>query len=324
MTDRYETAFVDAFARIATQPRPGRGVAEPQPPNRRGFRPGARWLGAGLAAAALLVAAFIVVPGLLDGERPIEAVPARTPSGVSVTLVAGQPLDVQFQALSAATGIAVADLEAVARNWEELGTPPWAENGLEGFLHPGSYQVPDGATAAEALQLATARFGQESEAMGFERAADELGIPPYQALIVASLVQQEGRRAEDLPKIARVIYNRLDAGMKLQLDSSVAYAAGRSDAAPTSAGERAIESPYNTYLHGGLPPGPIGSPDELALAAAVRPADGPWRYFTTVDLDTGETEFSATLAEQQASVAKFRDWCQASDDHRERCGLTGR
>ena len=94
------------------------------------------------------------------------------------------------------------------------------------------------------------------------------------AITVASLVQAEGKRPKDLPKIARVIYNRLNHKMKLQLDTTVLYARHSRAADVTIAQTQDTKSPYNTYLHAGLPPGPIDSPGDAAIQAALHPAEG--------------------------------------------------
>jgi UPF0755 protein len=121
---------------------------------------------------------------------------------------------------------------------------------------------------------------------------------------VASLVQAEGGRLQDFAKIARVIYNRLNTGMQLQLDSTVMYAMNKFGIRASTA-ELKFNSPYNTYLHAGLPPGPIDSPGDAAIRAALHPAAGNWRYFVTVDPKTGLTKFTNSQAQFQQFVAEL-------------------
>ena len=109
-------------------------------------------------------------------------------------------------------------------------------------------------------------------------------------LVIASIVQAEGQ-TEDFPKIARAIYNRLGAHMKLQLDSTVNFVLKNDDQSLSTA-DIATPSPYNTYLHDGLPPGPIDSPGEDAINAVLSPAAGNWLYWVTVDPKTGVTKFT--------------------------------
>jgi UPF0755 protein len=114
-----------------------------------------------------------------------------------------------------------------------------------------------------------------------------------------------------MPKIARVIYNRLDKGMRLQLDTTVIYANGGTKAVTTTAEQRAKVSPYNTYLVDGLPAGPIDSPGEAAIEAALAPAAGNWLYFVAVNPDTGETKYAVTGEEHARNVEEFRAWLRA-------------
>jgi len=118
------------------------------------------------------------------------------------------------------------------------------------------------------------------------------------AIIVASLVQAEGKRPQDLAKIARVIYNRLNAKMNLQLDTTVLYALGSRAGDVTVPQTRSTKSRYNTYLHVGLPPGPIDSPGHAAIQAALHPTRGhhDWLYFLTVNPQTGLTKFTSSYA----------------------------
>ncbi len=101
--------------------------------------------------------------------------------------------------------------------------------------------------------------------------------------------------------------------MALQSDATVAYANHLEGTVWTTQAQRDNPSPYNTYVHTGLPPGPIGSPGEKTIEAALGPAQGDWLYFVPINLDTGETAFAATFAEHQANVAKLKDWCRRND-----------
>ncbi len=105
-----------------------------------------------------------------------------------------------------------------------------------------------------------------------------------------------------MPKAAEVIFNRYETRMKLQLDSTINYAFARTTLA-TTATDRARDSPYNTYLHDGLPPTPIDSPGKAALAGTLAPLDGPWLYFVIIDKQ-GNSCFSVTFQEHQKCVAQ--------------------
>jgi UPF0755 protein len=210
--------------------------------------------------------------------------------------------------LAKASDLPVSDYTAALKDPDSIGVPAAAKGKVEGWLFPDTYEFGTQLSAQEQL---TRMVSHTHDVL------DELGVSDADAvrvLTVASLVQAEASAPEDFPKVARVIDNRLanklQNSSRLQLDSTVAYATNKRTITTTAA-DRAIDSPYNTYLHGGLPPGPINSPGEAAIKAALEPTPGPWLYFVTVDPSTGETKFATTSAEHQRNVAEFRSWCQA-------------
>jgi len=204
---------------------------------------------------------------------------------------------------------------AMAKPWS-LGLPSYARNNPEGFLYPGTYDIPKGATAYTVLKLMTAQFAKTSAELELPQTAQRKKLDPYQAVIVASIIGAETNRAEDYPKVARVIYNRLQKNMRLQMDSTVHYVTGKDGGVFTTDEQREIDSPYNTYRTRGLPPTPINSPGKDTMRAALNPAQGSWLYFTLINLDTGETAFASTPDEHQANVNKLQAWCAA---HKGRC-----
>ncbi|MGY1603607.1 endolytic transglycosylase MltG [Geodermatophilus sp. SYSU D00815] len=218
-----------------------------------------------------------------------------------VTVPEGLRASTTLERTAEATGIPLADFQAAAADPAALGLPPYANGMLEGWLFPATYDVEPGDTAADVLAAMIARTTQ---------LLDELGVPEDQRLTVltkASLVQAEAATAEDMARVARVIQNRLDSGMQLQFDTTVNYATGKTGITTTPE-DRANPSPYNTYLHAGLPPGPIDNPGEQAVRAVLAPADGNWLFFVVVNPDTGETRFAATAEEHAANVALFQQW----------------
>jgi UPF0755 protein len=124
----------------------------------------------------------------------------------------------------------------------------------------------------------------------------------YQAVTIASIVQAEAATEADMGKVARVVFNRLERGMPLQMDSTINYALGRSTLR-TAVSDTQIDSPYNSYQRMGLPPTPIDNPGEEAMRAAVNPPPGDWLYFVTVG--PGDTRFTADHREHQRNVAEF-------------------
>ena len=207
-----------------------------------------------------------------------------------------------LQTVSDATKIPLAELQQAAATPAEYGLPPQATT-LEGFLFPATYTFAPGATAHDVIKTMVDRSFQS---------LDEAGVAPgdrWNTVVLASIVQREAGLKDDYPKVARVFLNRLAQGWDLQSDATVAYGTGNTHRVETTDAERADASnPYNTYVHPGLPVGPISNPGDLAINAVVHPADGPWMFFVTWNLKTGETIFSTTEAEHEAAVEKWQQW----------------
>jgi UPF0755 protein len=164
---------------------------------------------------------------------------------------------------------------------------PAGFSNAEGLLFPAQYSFPAGTTALEAVQAMVDRFSDEE--MGQKLLAAKGKLSPAQLLTIASLIQAEGGTG-DFEKVSRVIRNRLDISMPLQLDATVHYVKKLRGEIFLSTNSTLIKSPYNTYRNYGLPPTPIGNPGADAIAAALKPADGDWLYFITVA--PGDTRFT--------------------------------
>jgi UPF0755 protein len=160
---------------------------------------------------------------------------------------------------------------------------PAGNNNLEGLILPETYFIEKGADEAAILRKMVDSFDQLSTQINLPGAAAKLGLTPYQAVIVASLVEREARVDEDRGKVARVIYNRLAAPMPLQIDATVLYALGLPAQESVSFKDREVNSPYNTYKIAGLPPGPIASPGRKSLEATANPTAGNWLYYVLAD-----------------------------------------
>ena len=193
--------------------------------------------------------------------------------------------------------ITLAQYLAAVKN-PALGLPASAKGNAEGYLFPATYQLPPKSTALSVLQMMVQRFTTEATTVNLEQAAAQRHLSPAQLIVVASLVQAEGGKLSDYPKIASVIYNRLAQGMKLQLDSSVLFGVGKYGIVASAYLDS--NSPYNLYRFHGLPPGPIDNPGDAAIQAALHPAATNYLYFVTVDPATKQTEFtnSVTVFEQ--------------------------
>jgi UPF0755 protein len=206
--------------------------------------------------------------------------------------------DVEAAALAATD-----ELRQAGEQGDLIGLPPEAENHAEGWLFPATYQFNVTTSAAEIL---AAMVNETIKLL------DSLDVDPpkrLEVLTVASLLERESKLEPDRPKTARVIYNRIERGMKLELDSTVVYGVGRFDGnLATSDAERANQNPFNTYVNAGLPAGPIANPGLATIEAALAPADGAWIYFCVVDPSTGEMEFNETWEGHQESVKKWQAW----------------
>lgn len=228
----------------------------------------------------------------------------------TVTVTPGQTTWQIVERITSVTSFTADEVNAALKDTTAIGLPEEAGGNVEGWLAPGSYEVSSSDTPTTLLsQMIKQTIGE----------LDALGVPKDQRELIlnkASILEREVNIDEYLPKVARVIENRLnnpDAETMgyLQMDSSVLYGVGKTGGVP-SADDMADDNPYNTYLHKGLPPTPIAQPSEAAIKAVLKPADGPWLYYVTVNLETGETLFAQTLAEQEANTARFREYCTAN------------
>jgi UPF0755 protein len=183
-----------------------------------------------------------------------------------------------------------------------LKLPNDAEGNPEGYLFPATYPIDKNATPESLLSFmidtANQKFNRAPIAAGAQRNAMNV----YQAVTIASIVQAEAATKQDMGKVARVIFNRLERGMPLQMDSTINYAMNRSTL-NTSQSDTQLNSPYNSYQRMGLPPTPIANPGEEAMRAAINPPQGDWLFFVTVK--PGVTRFTASYAEHQRNVAEF-------------------
>ena len=183
-----------------------------------------------------------------------------------------------------------------------LKLPNDAEGNPEGYLFPATYPLGENPTPEKLLtamvEKADKRFTGAPVAAGAQRNA----LNVYQAVTIASIVQAEAATEEDMGKVARVVFNRLERGMPLQMDSTINYALGRSTL-KTTAEDTKIDSPYNSYQRMGLPPTPIANPGDEAMSAAINPTPGDWLYFVTVK--PGDPRFTADYAEHQRNVDEF-------------------
>ena len=225
----------------------------------------------------------------LDAGPVVETVTATFPEGLEVdeaAAVASESLGVDGKAFQAAATSGAFVL------------PPYLPQGtatVEGFLFPKTYEFATEIDEQMVIERLLAQFEEEAATLDWSRAGD-LGLTPYEAVVVASLIEREARAPEDRANISAVIHNRLREGMPLQIDATIQYALPEGNRILTEE-DYELDTPYNTYLHQGLPPTPIASPGLASLRAALHPADVDYLYFLVVDEETGRHEFAETYEE---------------------------
>ncbi len=193
------------------------------------------------------------------------------------------------------TFLSLASSGAVHSPWQAPGS-----NSLEGLLGAGSYVILPNESDKTILTDLVDRFDTDASQAGLTQAvASKFSLSLNQLVTVASIVEKEGYIYKNMPQVARVIYNRLSKAMPLQMDSTVLYSLGQ-DGGPVTQNDLRLNTPYNTYLHSGLPPTPICVPSLQAMQAAADPPAGSWLYFVVISKN-GTEAFATTFATQLAN-----------------------
>jgi len=225
----------------------------------------------------------------------------------TVQLREGLTLEQTLERTADALTMPIEDLRAAVADPSVYGV---SASTLEGWLFPATYTFGPGVTASEVIGAYVQRA---------EQSLDAAGVPVEERqriLTIASIIEREARSSDDFYRVSRVIQNRLDQGMRLQMDSTAQYGYNELHDGTVSSSAEALDddNPWNTYVIDGLPAGPIANPGDAAIEAAMHPADGPWLYFVTVNLDTGETVFTETYEEHQRAVTQWQSWCREHPD----------
>jgi peptidoglycan lytic transglycosylase G len=181
---------------------------------------------------------------------------------------------------------------------------------LEGFLFPATYELTPAAPVGRLVEEQLAAFAENFGTEDIQR-AKALHVTPYQLLTIASMIEREAQVAEDRPKIAAVIYNRLRQGMPLGIDATIYYALELRKGISVltrelTQAELQLQSAYNTRLHSGLPPTPISNPGLASIQAAAHPAHVSYLYYVAAANGCGKLLFSRTLAEFEANAAAYQ------------------
>jgi len=248
---------------------------------------------------------------LVSGAWPVPEIAAELAVGhaveYSVTIPEGLTVKQVAELLEAegvankAEFLAAAGDESLKESYTFLAGVPPGPDMLEGYLFPDTYRYTRDVTARQVVKMMLDRFNQVFTPE-MRRRAEELGLTMHQAVTLASIIEKEAMLDEERPVISGVFHNRLQIGMPLQSCATVQFILGEPKPV-LSIQDTRIPSPYNTYLHGGLPPGPIAAPGKASLQAALYPEDVPYLYF--VARGDGGHAFAETLAEHNANSERY-------------------
>ncbi|OMG31778.1 aminodeoxychorismate lyase [Actinomyces naeslundii] len=231
----------------------------------------------------------------------------------TLTVSAGHTKQIVKDRLKQVGNFTDEQIDAAFADTAGIGLPAEAGGNVEGWLAPGTYDVTEKATPKDLVKQMVSRTVTQLK---------DLKVPKedYHAVLTkASIVEREVNDSRYYGQVARVIENRLaqtsgETHGLLQMDSTVQYGLGRFGGIPNSTELADSNNAYNTYVHQGLPPGPIGSPSEEAIKAVLNPPAGSWLYFVTVNLETGETLFSSTSEEQKTNTKKLDEYCKKNEE----------
>ncbi len=230
---------------------------------------------------------------------------------VELTLFAGWRVEEMAAALEQ-HGLPIATADFIAATHRRPGNLALylaipATAGLEGFMLPGRYLIERNANA-DLLVFELANAFERALTDGLRKSIEARGLTLYQAVTLASIIEREAMHADEMPLIASVFLNRLAAGMRLEADPTVQYALGYSASegtwwrSPLSQSDLQIDSPYNTYLYSGLPPGPIANPSAEALRAVAEAPSTSYLFFRAACDGSGRHQFSETYEQHLANA----------------------
>jgi UPF0755 protein len=267
--------------------------------NSRAFRAYARWTG---KASAVQAGDYHI----RAGTTPIELLGQFTSGDVklySFTIIEGWN---HWELLQALRDDDFIDATMTDEDWPGLLEGLGAEGAHpEGLFLPETYRFPRNTSDRDVLRQA---YGLMQTVLAEEWQAKAENLPiatPYDALVLASIIEKETARGDERPRISGVFSRRLEKRMRLQTDPTVIYGIGPDFNGNLTRRDLQTDTPYNTYTRGGLPPTPIAMPGRAAINAALHPADGEELYFVATGLDDGSHAFSATKDEHDAAVAQY-------------------
>jgi len=238
-------------------------------------------------------------------SRPLDIIRRLSRGGMvshMVTIPEGLTIRQMAELLKRESGIDAERFQALANDPQTARKYGINSGGLEGYLFPDTYGLYWSMPAGEVIEVLFSRFRQIYTGE-MARRARQLGLSRHQVITLASMIEEEARVDDERPLISAVYHNRLREGMLLQCDPTVIYALG-GQRTPLTRDDLQVDSPYNTYRHPGLPPGPISSPGRASILAALYPADADYLYF--VARGDGSHHFSHTSREHINAINRIR------------------
>lgn len=264
-------------------------------------------------ATSLKPGTYNLTTGMSDEDAAKALVAGPGITGTAVTIREGLTINETARAVhKALPRISAKEYKKLAKSGAETYAADYPflkgayDDSLEGYLFPKTYDVPDDATADTLIRMQLDQFATEIASVDLSY-AEKKGLSQADVVTMASMVEKEAQVEGDRPKIASVVYNRLAQDMRLQMDSTVYYALGESsDGGLLSTEDTRTESPYNTYLSEGLPPGPICNPGLACIEACAHPAETKYLYYVTTSKDGSQT-FCETYDEFLEAKEKYKE-----------------
>jgi UPF0755 protein len=247
---------------------------------------------------------FAITPGKYEIRKSssfshVRSIFSSGPNVFPVDVTAGLTLREVAIDVANGKGNAYADAFVASATADTTPSPFRTSGSLEGLIGTGTYEITPGEKASQLATLMEKRFVKQAASVGLTPTTSLNGLNAYQLVIAASIVEKEGYYPINMPKVARVIYNRLARGGPLQMDATVLYYL-KMDGGTVTPAMLQTQEPYNTYLNVGLTPTPICAISTIAMRATLHPPQGTWLYFTLIN-ENGTMAFSTTFAQQLAA-----------------------
>ena len=257
-------------------------------------------------AAVVMANNATLYPGTYELQKHMQSIDVvmilsdQTKATGFLDVKSGERVSDVIAAAAELSGIDESEFQSVVDGGGAGILPDEANGKFEGWFEPGQYDVKSKTSASDVLKMMVDRRVAKLDELGVDASERE------RILTIASIAESEVNSKEYYGKVTRVILNRLDKGMTLGMDTTVAYGLGISASQLTNAQLLDASNPYNTRVNKGLPPTPISNPGDNAINAALNPEDGDWIYFVTTNLETGETKFTASEEEFEQYVQEYK------------------